>query len=299
MVTIARKSPVNDPRRSPVQFVKGIINKGRRTPTKELDNRSNPGIDIFCDESIAPQVKSVRTNNSRRNEQVAAPGSPSKRRSQRIERNRQRVIVENASTNKPKSRDRLPEYSNIPGASFIKTTRSPQTTPSRDQSRSPVIHVVETKSLSPRPAKSRHSTTKRAHERRKSQREGSPTSVMEKALDRGRRQQKFITRPEDEQYDNASNSILANGPPASAVLTAAQEKSKESAENETKRVSWHRGVKPCDDESSNDGTYDDMTVDTAVSYCVCACPPLASPQGTYSQPSQCYSLFQHIDDRSI
>lgn len=180
MVTIARKSPVNDPRRSPVQFVKGIINKGRRTPTKELDNRSNPGIDIFCDESIAPQVKSVRTNNSRRNEQVAAPGSPSKRRSQRIERNRQRVIVENASTNKPKSRDRLPEYSNIPGASFIKTTRSPQTTPSRDQSRSPVIHVVETKSLSPRPAKSRHSTTKRAHERRKSQREGSPTSVMEK-----------------------------------------------------------------------------------------------------------------------
>ena len=105
MVMDSRKSPVNDPRKSPINFVKNMV-KGRRTSTREADNAS---IDIFCDESTQPNIKSVRPNSSRRtNSPVVmegkAPESPVKQRSKRIERTKQRVV-------EAKSRDRTSERS--------------------------------------------------------------------------------------------------------------------------------------------------------------------------------------------
>jgi hypothetical protein len=213
--------------------------RGRRTPTKEEDSAS---IDIFCDESTAPNIKSVRPNCSRRSSPVVmemAPDSPLERRSKRIERTKQRVV-------EAKSRDRLSEYSNSPGSPTKAKRHNSTSSVPRDQSRSPVVHVVETKK------------TQKYRTKSNEQRSGdSPTSLdaelkssMAHAKHKNFPRTNSITDRDDQEADA---SIL----PKVSVVPIKKE------ENQSKRVSWHSGVRrPCHDESSAEGTYDDMTVDT-------------------------------------
>ena len=149
---LIRKSPVNDPRKSPIPgwtSMKGIIKQargGRATPTQ--DQGENETIDIFCDEpSVASKsrvVKSVRPSSSRRRTGPdLKEASPALNRTKRIERTR--MLIQNSK--KQKSRDRLQDSSASITSSALRSRN-------RSKSRSPVGGSIEASSPKRRISKS-------------------------------------------------------------------------------------------------------------------------------------------------
>lgn len=240
------KEQRNEARKSPIpaswnKAVKGLMQKGRRTPTLE-------GPDIFCDESTADkhqyQVKSVRpkSSTSSRSRKTLAnvdtgssteiSVSSAESRARRIERIRKGMEQENR---KVKARDSLSNYSGSPqraSATKRSQSRSPPVTPPSPPAIAEQVTVIHEQRV--------HSPKKRKESRvsSRSPRNVDDAAVPIKSIRPDSRASQFA---DDEQEDNI-------------VLQ----------KEERKSVKWHSGVKSCSpgDTSSTD---DDITEDGTVS----------------------------------
>lgn len=275
MVNDRRKSPVNDPRRSPIpgwNSVKGMINKGWRSPTKELhQGRRTPTqelntiVDIFCDESTAGNErspKSVRPTHSRHQvlADVDVSMSDAESRAQRIERSRKRV----ENSRKPKSsRDHLRDYSVTSGSPTNSRRR-------RDQNRWPVSVSDAQVTVSPK---------RKSRSKSQEQRVESPSTLVanlsrniassrvhsnsnglegDEKLDPLRPDSRMSQYADDEggEEEEEEDTIISQV----AVVPVADI----STEKAEKKVRWDSGVRSCNGSTSE--TDDDITVDSRVSF---------------------------------
>jgi len=281
MVHDARKSPVNDPRKSPVpgwNSVKSFINKGRRTPEHE-SGRETPtshSVDIFCDEESTAQmarpVKSVRPKQSRRfvvSDLIVPAGE--KNRSKRFERSRQRLEDSKKHQNR--------EYSNAPGEPTNSRRRRDRSPP---KSRSPVAGQVQvihkrSKNIDQSGVASPTSTCLGcildktiacSPNRKKHKGVEEHIEVPEIPVRPDSRASHFADDEEDDEEDDEDedmNTIISSV----AVIPVAGASEEDAQDDDKKKVTWHGDVKSCGEDTEYEDDYtifsDDSTVSTTVS----------------------------------